>query len=156
MSLLFANGDTFAPSATPFSYAPVTTAETTPKIIVEVRLNDLPTQAFVDTGGVFIFISPEMADVIGLDSQGGLDTPNLKWRGGNLKGKLHQISVTLPAETGYPVTIEGTAFVPNLSPAETLIEDFPCILGMQGCLERLRFAVDPENEMFYFGELGTY
>jgi hypothetical protein len=27
----------------------------------------------------------------------------------------------------------------------------PCILGLYGCLERLRFAVDSHTEQFYFG-----
>lgn len=35
----------------------------------------------------------------------------------------------------------------------TTQSSFPCIPGMYLCLERLRFAVDPLNEIFYFGEV---
>jgi hypothetical protein len=29
----------------------------------------------------------------------------------------------------------------------------PSILGLSGCLEALRFAVDPKTNLFYFGPL---
>jgi hypothetical protein len=29
--------------------------------------------------------------------------------------------------------------------------DLPCFVGMLGCLEAIRFALDPANDLFYFG-----
>jgi len=30
-------------------------------------------------------------------------------------------------------------------------ERLPSYLGMMGCLDRMRFALDPEHDLFYFG-----
>lgn len=152
MLLRFDNGDPYATGATPYGYGPATNQEITPRIIITVSINDFKTSAFVDTGGIFI-ITPEVALHLGLDAKTGISTPNLGWRGSSLPGVLHRVSLTLQADEGHPLTIEATAFVPQLSPYDSWPGDFPCILGMSGCLERLRFAVDPFTDTFYFGEL---
>ena len=53
------------------------------------------------------------------------------------------------ADEGSDLEIETTAFVPVLDESE--IWELPMFLGMQGCLERVRFAIDPTKERFYFG-----
>ncbi|MEZ4714401.1 MAG: hypothetical protein R3A44_44885 [Caldilineaceae bacterium] len=49
--------------------------------------------------------------------------------------------------------VEVTAFIPQLRPEDEWPIEFPCIAGMSGCFERLRFAVDPLDERIYFGDL---
>lgn len=153
MLLQFDNGESFAIGACPYSYRPVINTEGSPRIILTVLLeNSFSTSAFVDTGGVFVILSPEIAKDLGLDPKDGMPAPSLLWRGDQLQGVLHRISVTLLAEEGDSLTIEATTFVPTLSPQQEWQQNFPCILGMSGCLEFLRFAVDPVNDRFYFGE----
>jgi hypothetical protein len=62
---------------------------------------------------------------------------------------MHRVPVTLLATAGEPLTFEATAFVPELEHGETW--PLPSYLGWQGCLDRIRFAVDPADEVVYFG-----
>ena len=54
--------------------------------------------------------------------------------------------VRLVADEGEDLDIEATMF---LSP------DWPGgnFIGYEGLLERIRFAVDPETNLFYFGQI---
>jgi hypothetical protein len=152
MLLRYANGDTFATGATPYLYRPVTEKETSPRVILTVLIDSFETLAFVDTGGIFL-IAPEVALHLGLDPNDGVLAQSLLWRNDRLQGMLHRVSLTLPAEVGNSLTIDATAFVPQLAPHQEWSLNFQCVLGMLNCLERLRFAVDPSSDTFYFGEL---
>jgi hypothetical protein len=66
------------------------------------------------------------------------------------RGRLYRLTLTLLADQGEDVMIQTTAFVPEPEEAEHW-GDLPCLLGLYGCLERVRFAVDPRAELFYFG-----
>jgi hypothetical protein len=46
--------------------------------------------------------------------------------------------------------VDATAFIPDV---EEYWGDFPCFIGQIGFLERIRYAVDPANDTFYFGQL---
>lgn len=150
MLLQFATGEPFATGAAPYAYVPASEREETPRITLDVLIGDLRTSAFVDTGGVYLICSPQIADALNLDPVTGLPAPNVLFRGMRLRGVLHRIPLTILASQGDTITLEATAFVPDGS-TEWL--DFPCILGIYLCLDRLRFAIDPMNEVFYFGEL---
>jgi len=153
MLLRFADGTLFATGAAPYAYRPVTARESAPRVVLTVRLGEIETSAFLDTGGVYLLCVPELALRLGLDPQDGIPTPPLQLGRGRFDGVLHRVRLTLVAADGDDLSIEPTVFVPRLKPGEAWPEDFPCILGMQGCLERLRFAVDPNDDTFYFGEL---
>jgi len=60
------------------------------------------------------------------------------------------VSLSLPATEGNSLLLEANAFVPD---SEERILRFPSFLGLQGCLEWVRFAIDPLDQMFYFGPL---
>jgi hypothetical protein len=47
------------------------------------------------------------------------------------------------------VQVDSTAFVPDTS--HEAVPELPSILGLHGCLERVRFAFDPHTDTFYFG-----
>lgn len=48
---------------------------------------------------------------------------------------------------GESLTLDVTAFLPDDR------WNLPNMLGLTGCLERIRFAVDPANDLFYFGAI---
>lgn len=52
-------------------------------------------------------------------------------------------------ETDLSLEVNATVFVPNLRPNE--VWPYPSFLGLSGFLERLRFALDPSENAFYFG-----
>ena len=59
---------------------------------------------------------------------------------------MERIPVRFAAEEGNSLEVEATWF---------LSEDWigPPVIGWKGCLERIRFALDPAEEPFYFADL---
>lgn len=149
MLLQLSTGEPFATGAAAYAYVPASEREDTPRITLDVLIGNLRTSAFVDTGGVYLLCSPQIAAALNLDPVDGLPVPNLLFRGVPMRGALHRVPLTILASQGNTITIDATAFVP-----ERAVEgsNFPCVLGVYLCLDRLRFAVDPLHEVFYFGE----
>jgi hypothetical protein len=100
-------------------------------------------------GGVYLVCDPQIADLLDLDPSMGLETDLLSIRKTRVAGTLYRLSLTLLDEGGGSLQQEVTVFVPNLPPYE--VSDLPSILGWMGCLERLRFAIDPATDTFHFG-----
>jgi hypothetical protein len=71
-------------------------------------------------------------------------------RGMRLEGSIIRLNMTLPADKGEDLTVDATAFIPDV---EEYWGDFPCFIGQMGFLERIRYAVDPATDTFYFGTL---
>jgi len=126
------------------------------RIVVPARFGDaVLTWAIVDTGAPWCILSPEEsraldtvyrtrhAEIIGLTIRGAV-----------CKGWLYRMPIAIetdPELGGEGITEEATVFIPELEPnQEWLIPNF---LGLGGFLERIRFAVDPESSLFYFGAL---
>lgn len=149
--LCFVDGRPFSQGACTFSYRPVTEQDTTPRIVVGVQIEGLYTETAVDTGGVYLVCDPEIADLLKLDPSSGLGTHKLQIRGFKVRGTLHRVSLTLLAQEGQSLELEVTVFVPCLQPNQ--LWDLPPFMGLTGCLERLRFAVDPTTDTFYFGPI---
>ena len=72
---------------------------------------------------------------------------DLRTAHGRLRGELFRHRITLIAEAGAPLDVESTVFVSPDWQGST-------IFGYAGFLERIRFAVDPEANRFFFGPLG--
>jgi hypothetical protein len=70
----------------------------------------------------------------------------LSTRLGVFQGTLYRGQVTLPADEGESLDLDATVFVCPDWPG-------PNFLGYQGLLQRVRFAVDPESNTFYFGRI---
>jgi hypothetical protein len=100
----------------------------------------------VDTGGHFCILGPEVVDLIG-DSLSGGEATSLLTAQGRLSGRLYRHRIELLAEEGENLDLEATVLV---SP------DWrgPSVLGYTGFLDRMRFAIDPRANQFYFGSLG--
>jgi hypothetical protein len=69
-----------------------------------------------------------------------------------MRGNLYRIGVVFPADEGNDIMIDATVFVPDQEWQESWGEH-PGYIGLEGCLERMRYAVDPGNDQFYFGPL---
>lgn len=117
------------------------------RIILNVQVEGIPIQAILDTGGVFAVIDPLIARELALDKNTSLINKTLIIRGQQIQGSLHRISLLLPAEQGETMELEVTAFIPNTPDDWGTLPNF---LGLTGCLERIRFAVDPQENQFYF------
>ncbi len=150
MLLQHAGGEPFAAGAAQYAYRPATEHEIAPRITVEVEVAGLQLAAFVDTGGIYFVCPPVVELLLGLKPADSVGQDWILLRGQRIGGLLYRIPLTFIAAEGEDLTIDATAFIPQ--DAHLDWGSFPCILGMQGCLERLCFAVDPMNEIFYFGE----
>jgi hypothetical protein len=151
MVLQFTDGRPFTTGACPYWDQPPSGHTATPRITIVVKIEDFGTQAVVDTGGVYLVCDPEISDLLDLNSSTSLGVSTLLIRGYEYVGDLHRLIITLVAEEGESLELEVTAFVPQLDSGEEWQK--PSFLGLQGCLEFLRFAIDPGNNVFYFGPL---
>jgi hypothetical protein len=120
------------------------------RIVISVEIGGLSTQAAVDTGGAFFILDPELAAIIPCQFD-PVERHMIKFRGNDVWGSLSRCQITLQAVAGSSHQVEVTAFIPEWD--ETSPWRHPSMLGLSGCLEVLRFAVDPSTNRFYFGPL---
>lgn len=105
-----------------------------------------PVLAVVDTAASWCIFEGEVGASV---AQGLTRIPGraiLSTRLGVLQGTLYRGQVTLPADEGESLDLDATVFVCSDWPG-------PNFLGYQGLLQRIRFAVDPESNTFYFGRI---
>lgn len=101
------------------------------------------TYALLDTAAQWCILPASVARQLGLDLEPDGSTPPLHTRFGTFFGRLERLPVVFEAEDGAPLAVEATWFV---SPEWT----GPAVIGWKGCLERMRFAIDPFTERWYF------
>jgi len=117
------------------------------RVHLEVEIGTVPTLAVLDTGGAYLVLPPPIAGDVALGP--AMHDDRLVIRGFVVNGTVHRIPVTIPADAGEPLTFEATAFVPEIGDGESW--PLPSYLGWQGCLDRIRLALDPRDERVYFG-----
>lgn len=123
-------------------------SEPTSKIFVKVKLGRGVTfLGQLDTGAAFSILAPEIAAELGIVGDRGTEIP-LSTRLGHLQGRLCRIPLTLVADEGTSLDVEATILIPTEVP-----EGWPrgIFLGYTGLLDRIRFALDPQKNHFYFG-----
>lgn len=148
--LQFADGTPFATGTAACACHPVHPGESFARLFVAVGIGtgqDL--MGVVDTGGAFLIVPPPLAMEHGLYPELSFETTAVVVRGWTVRGHVHLVPFTFMATRGEHVTIDATAFVPDLEEGEEW--PLPLYLGWQGCMDRLRFGVDPFTEQFYFG-----
>lgn len=158
MLLRFANEDIFASGAIKYLYAPATAKESTNRILIPITVEPanlktgkrISIQAVLDTGAPYSILDPAIAEVVGFTSEQAQERERMLIRGMRLEGSLTRLSITLQATQGDDLNIETTAFIPDSLEAWG---GFPSFLGMAGFIERLRFAIDPNEDKFYYGPL---
>jgi hypothetical protein len=147
MLLLYDNQDPFATGAQPYQERPATETEAINRLFIEVEIGGFRTSAVIDTGAPYVVCAPDIAESIGLTPAAAIvPDQRLNVRGYPVRGNLYRIDLTLKAEEGDDVTVDATAFVPEEEWA------LPSVIGWDGCLQRIRFGIDPVNEIFFFGE----
>jgi hypothetical protein len=127
-------------------------SEPTPKIFVKIALggpeSPLTLLAQLDTGSAWSILDRESAADIGLLTAPG-PPRELRTPLGIIKGRLVAVPVELMADEGTSLDIEAVFFISEDWPGKTF-------LGYSGLLERIRFALDPPKNDFYFGEPGEF
>jgi len=116
-------------------------------VAVTCRIGDLPyfTDALLDTAAEWCVLRADVLGDLDYPDEPGEVTTMLT-RFGALSGILRRISVSFIADEGDAVPVEATWFVAPDWPG-------PAVIGWKGCLERMRFALDPSDQSFYFAEL---
>lgn len=150
MLLLFSNGDFFATGAIPYSYRPAMPTETTNRIILQVEIQGIKTIAVVDTGAPYVILAPKIALIAGVNPAAALERRTMLIRGMRLDGFIVRLNIRLVAREGEGLDVDSTVFVPEV---EEYWGDFPSFIGLNGFLERMRFAIDPNTDTFYFGQV---
>jgi hypothetical protein len=117
-------------------------------VMIPCQVGDLraPVQALFDPGSEWCVLAWEVADALGYQPEPGLTSTAILTRFGTISGNLERVSLRFPAVEGISLEIEATCFVSPDWPG-------PTVLGWRGCLQRMRFAVDPNDNWFLFAEL---
>jgi len=152
MLLLFPNNDSFATGAIRYQYQPATLGEATNRIFLRVEIAGYPIEAVVDTGAPYVILAPTVARIIELNSASAIARERMLIRGMRLDGNIYRFNMKLLATFGNDLDVQATIFVPD---SEEYWGNFPSFIGFGGLLERVRFAIDPSTDMFYFGSLAS-
>jgi hypothetical protein len=123
----------------------------TARIVVLIGVAGLPPlEAVVDTGAPWCILDPNVAELMDeITHDDGAQPQALQTRWGTVEGRLHRVTISLLAEEGNSLEFETTVLVPALPPGATW--DRPSFIGLNNFLNRIRFAVDPNQNVFYFG-----
>ena len=145
-SLLEAREGTFARGVSEYADARPGMEEPLARIYIPFQPagTDIWHLALVDTGGHFFIPSPEVLAAIRERLTDSFDRTSLMTARGRIHGELYRHQLALISITGEDLDVDATVFV---SPEW----DGPSVFGYTGMLERIRFAVDPATNLFYFG-----
>lgn len=119
------------------------------RMVLSIKTGSAQVLASVDTGGAYFVCDPDVAKTLGLSSHEAIGTEQLIIRGIKYSGDLYRVDIQFLADAGTSLNVDVTAFIPRLRPGDEW--HFPSFLGLQGCLEFIRFAVDPASNTFFFG-----
>jgi len=148
--LLLGSEEPFATGASRYSDAHPDLAEPYPRIYVRFRPQgadiSLSLLALLDTGAHFCILNQEVADFARHQLTETIGQARLGTAYGVLSGELYRLGIELVAQIGDDLDIETVALI-------TPDWHGPSFIGYCGALERLRFAVDPTVNRFYFGRL---
>jgi hypothetical protein len=105
-----------------------------------------PVLAMLDTGAPWCMFNPQVGEYIQRNFEPVSDTVLLSTRIGTFSGSLYRVPLIFTAIESEQVDIDATVFVsPHWAGGN--------FLAYEGLLQRIRFAVDPEENLFYFGPL---
>ncbi len=104
----------------------------------------------LDTASSWSILGTDMIEDISAQIGGAIRAVKISTRYGSVTGNLHRVPILLIADRGKDVLIDSTCAV---------IPDWPgpSILGWNGTLERLNFAIHPgadasDEPTIYFGQ----
>ena len=137
------NGSVFARGRSRYLDQELDRSSKTPSIYIQIEFNGRRVLAKLDTGAAWSMINAELAEDLKLFDKDG-QPEVISTRLGNVKGKLVRTTTRVVADEGESVDVHSTVFVSQEWTAGTFV-------GYTGLLERIRFAIDPEKNMFMFG-----
>ena len=110
----------------------------------------LTIEAVVDTGSEWCILDPQIAAQVGTFAETAYaPSKTIGIRGVEVDGRLHRMRISLWDEyEGNDLEVEATVFIPD--PRQVKEWNLPNFIGLNGFLERIRFAVDPAENAFYF------
>jgi hypothetical protein len=100
----------------------------------------------LDTAAEWCVLPAKLARDWGCAEPAHQPEASLLTRFGRTNGHLSRLSIVFPALQGADLTVDATCFISDSWPG-------PMVIGWKGCLERMRFALDPGDESFYFAAL---
>ncbi len=116
-----------------------------PRIYVRIELFGFEILAMVDTAAPWCILEPTLGDAIRPYVEELSGARRLSTRMGSFVGRLYRGPITLVADEGEELEIEVTFFLSSEWPGGNFV-------GYLGFLDRLRFAIDAQANLFYFGE----
>lgn len=121
------------------------------RITIGLEIEENITEAIIDTGAPYVVCSPSFSKLFTPDPAKLMYAKKLLIRGVWVEGRIYRINISLLPDEGDALMIEAPAFIPN--PEQEFTEGFlpRSFIGMFGCLEMIRFALDPLTETFYYG-----
>lgn len=145
-----ADGSEFCTGVMGYFCLPVFEGAPDTRLFVPIIVDDVRIEAIVDTGATYLILDPGTAMLASLDPSIAIERRRINIRGEVWLGFLCRVPVRFRAMEGEVLAVEMTAFVPEPVPGQ--VWSLPCFLGWQGCLERIRFAVDPrEGAVLFWG-----
>ena len=144
--MLTLNGLVFAGSCSKFLDKSPGSSEITAKVYVTIEFPGLfnHSLAQLDTGAAWSVLEPDIAEELNL-FEGDGEWVEMRAHTGPVSGRLERVPVKLVAEEGESLEIEATFLVSRHWNGKTF-------LGYTGFLDRVRIALDPGANLFYFGE----
>jgi hypothetical protein len=100
----------------------------------------------MDTAAPWCIFEGELGSVLSRCFEPVHKRVTLSTRLGLCEGALYRVPIQFDADEGEPLDLEATVFVSPDWPG-------PNFIGYEGLLQRIRFAVDPEANLFYFGRI---
>lgn len=151
--LQFQDGNSFASGVLTYAYRPINSQETTNRIIIPIEIgNGIKIEAVLDTGAPYVILDPNLAPLAGFTPASVLFQEIMNIRGAKLLCNVARLDFALRADEGDDIDVQATVFIPDDS-QQWNYYNFPSFIGQAGFLERIRFAIDPTENKFYFGSL---
>lgn len=142
------NDKSFATGSADCQLGPASQHDRSTRILVGVRIGPIHTTAIVDTAAPYPICTPDIASLIPSSTVERIEPFTLFTQFGDFKGALYRMPITFPANEGDDLEVDATVFIPDPSAGWS---NRPSYIGLTGCLERMRFALDPTANLIYFG-----
>jgi len=108
------NEEYLAIGAINYAYFPAITIDITNQIIIVIYVEDSITKAVIDTGAPYPIIAPKVAQQAGWDRVEPLERKTMLVREIRLEASVIRLNMTLPADESEDLTLDTTAFIPDL------------------------------------------
>lgn len=144
--MLEVDGQRFASGRSSYRDHLETWPDPTAKIYVTLQIGDLSVMAQLDTGAAWSVLPPDVAEDARIPIESG-NPITISSRFGTTRGFLVRVPFAIVAEEGESLETDGTFFISPEWPERL------SFVGYTGLLDSIRFAIDPPQNHFYFGEI---